>query len=411
MPSRLKTQQGRPALEGGPQILEKARDRVGQARLLYENPAERDMLLRALTLELEESPAFAVSFITQAVNIREPWIGSLLRELGERVSSKPLRRSLRGGIYQLGQRGVAVVAEEERPEAAKGILRQTETQAPEASLSEFDDQGTRMLALVVPRVPQGRILVFGLIHWERGLEDLTALEVSRKQVKALMEETEIRAGKRFFPVDAGHGVFLLREAHDWAGRLKPEEEKVYAVLTNYLETWGAFPSEPNSHSFWKSLEASQDSPPRWDLLKEVPELLHLHLPPEEVGAYTRSLLEIQESPLVLNPAQQADRIKEVLHGAAATVFHPDRVRRLVRFIEETATLYRLKGMPEQAGGIMGALQSFQKENEGRGAPDHPLLIWLIRKELLPAEEKSADRLSEREERTAGGLILPAWVKK
>ena len=205
---------------------------------------------------------------------------------------------------------------------------------------------------------------------------MSALEVSKKQVKTILEETETQAGQRFYPVAAGHGVFLLREAHDRAGRLKPEDEKVYAVLTNYLETLGPFPKEPIIHSLFKEERVGEQAA-EWEVLKEIPELVRFHLPPEEIGAYARPLLEIKESPLVLSPAQQDDRIREVIAGAVAAVFGADRIRRLLRFLEEIATAYWLQGLKDRAGRIMAALEAFPQEKDARIAPVHPLLTWLV----------------------------------
>ena len=101
-----------------------------------------------------------------------------------------------------------------------------------------------MLTLVVPRVPQGRILVFALANWDQGLEDLTALEVSKKQVKPLVEESRETSGYPFYPADPNQVVFLLREAYARSPALKPEDKKVYSVLMNYLETMGPLATRP-----------------------------------------------------------------------------------------------------------------------------------------------------------------------
>ncbi len=409
MASLQKNRQNRPAPEKDPRMLQKVRDRLEQIRLVYENPAEKDKLLQELALELETDLPFASFFLEQVVDLPESWNGSLLQELSERVTAKPLRRGIKGGIHQLRQRGREVRSPEKEPEGRRGVLRQTETQSPEGYISDFDDLGNRLLALVLPRVPQGRILVFGLMNWDRGLEDLSALEVSKKQVRTLLEETENQSGQRFHPVAPGHGVYLLREAHDQVGRLKAEDEKVYGALNNYLETMGPFPSEPFIYSLAHTEEGNEDR--GWDYLKEIPELAGFHLPPEEMGPHARPLLEIKESPLVLSPAQQENRIREVIAGAVTAIFQEERVRRLVRFLEEIAAVYWLKDRPEQARHILAALKSFARERAAAAEPGHPLLSWLVQKEFLPAEGTTEDQPARAEERTEGGLILPAWVKK
>lgn len=411
MASQLKRRSGKSKEKEVPRILEMVEARLGLVREQFRLGEDTAGLAREIAGELEGDPAFARCFLEEIAAGREPWTGLLLAQLSPLVFSKPVRRQLKGIRYRWRQQGLELPAGEGPREGREGILRRSETQAPEGYLSDFDELGNRLIALVVPRFPQGRILIFGLINWDRGLEDLSAMEVSKKQVKAIIEETEAKIGQRLHPDAPGPVIYLLREARALAPTLKPEDEKIYAYLSNYLGTLTDIPAEPGIRSLTRGADPVQDGGLGWEALTKVPELARFHLPPEELSAYVLALKKIEESPLVLSPGQQGDRMREVIVRAAAELFSESRVGRLVRLVEEMAYLHGLKGQEEQVRDLTAGLDAFRKEVEARPRSIHPFLTWLLEKEFRLSGEAPEPEPPPLEERTEGGLIVPSWVKK
>ncbi len=355
--------------------------------------------------DLEADPELSEAFLLQATARKDEKIALFLSRLKDRTGSSTLRRRIKGALYQLGQQGLEVPRESENQKTSPAILRQTESLPLDGYLSDFDPLGTRMLTLAVPRVPQGRILVFALTNWDQGLEDLTALEVSKKQVKPLLEESQETSGYPFYPADPNQVVFLLREAQARTTALKPEDKKVYSVLMNYLETMGPFIARPIIRDLLPLDDQESQVEGNWESLKSIPELTAFQLPPDRLSTCAQKLQEIHSSPLVLNAGQQRERLQAVIQQTADDYFTPARVENLHRYLEEIAYLYWLKSKPELSRVLISAAVRLESETPGF------LLSWLVEKEFQKMEEQNGRPAVESESRTEGGLILPDWVKR
>ena len=368
-------------------------------------------LIKELLPDLEADPALAEAFLFQATAQKDELVALFLSRLKDQTGSSALRRRIKGALYQLSQQGLEVPGEAENQKTGPAILRQAETLPLDGYLSDFDPLGSRMLTLVVPRVPQGRILVFALANWDQGLEDLTALEVSKKQVKPLLEESQETSGYPFYPADPNQVVFLLREAYARSPALKPEDKKVYSVLMNYLETMGPLTTRPIIKDLIPMDEQENQAGGDWESLKSIPELMAFQLPSDRLSSCAQKLQEIHSSPLVLNAGQQKERLQAVIQQAAADFFTPTRVAHFHRHLEEIAYLYWLKSEPELSRALFSAAARLEGETLDREGRESPLLGWLIEKEFQEIEEKKSGPAVESETRTEGGLILPHWVKK
>jgi len=371
-------------------------------------------LTKELLPDLEADPTLAEAFIFQTMAQKDQVMALFLSRLKDQTGSSALRRRIKGALYQLSQQGLEVPGEVENQKTGPAILRQAESLPLECYLSDFDPLGSQMLTLVVPRVPQGRILVFALANWDQGLEDLTALEVSKKQVKPLLEESQETSGYPFYPADPNQVVFLLREAYARSPVLKSEDKKVYSVLMNYLETMGPFTTRPIIRDLIPMDEMDEQENQAggdWETLKSIPELMAFQLPSDRLSSCAQKLEELKSSPLVLNTGQQKERLQAVIQQAAADFFTSTRVEHLRRHLEEIAYLYRLKSEPERSRALFSAAARLESEPLDREGQESPLLGWLIEKEFQEIEEKKSGSAVESETRTEGGLILPHWVKK
>ena len=368
-------------------------------------------LIKEILPDLEADPALAEAFLLQTTAQKDEPMALFLSRLKDQTGSSALRRRIKGALYQLSQQGLEVPGEVKIQKTGPAILRQSESLPLECYLSDFDPLGSRMLTLVIPRVPQGRILVFALANWDQGLEDLTALEVSKKQVKPLMEESQETSGYAFYPADPNQVVFLLREAYTRSPTVKAEDKKVYSVLMNYLETMGPFTTRPIIRDLIPIDEQENQAGGDWESLKSIPELMAFQLPSDRLSSCARKLEEIKSSPLVLNAGQQKERLQAVIQQAAADFFTPTRVENLHRHLEEIAYLYRLKSEPELSRALFSAAARLESETLDPPGQESPLLTWLIEKEFQEIEEEQGGPAVESETRTEGGLILPHWVKK
>lgn len=381
------------------------------AQALYREKSDPGPLSREISLACAQDPILAEAFLKVLSESRDPWVGNLLPNLSPPDAPKPWRRRVKALIYRRRQQGMDIPPAKETREGP-GILRQTDIQSPEGFFFEYDDFGNRLVALSLPRMPKGRILALAVIHWDRGLEDLSALEVPKKQIRPVLEEIREYEGRSFYAGDAGQAAFLLREARKRTGRLKMEDEQTFARLLPYLEALGKGLLEPAVRSLPAVAEAALESRAKAEDLLTVPELVRFQWSDEELAPYAEALREIRESPLVLSGGQRDIRIRGVIDQAVGKIFEPSRLDRLFRFIEEIAYTYWIRGQEGKAGEVMAALAECRQEVADGPGTVHPLLAWLLEKALVPGEvdDEETEPIPE-EERTEGGLIIPSWVKK
>lgn len=413
MSDRLPRQTDKTAAGEGPSAPEKIQEWEDRARVLWLEKRDLAPLSQEIGRDWAEDPACARDVVDHLAAIREPWVGDLLFRLSNLPVPKPCRREIKRILYRLGQQGLDIPLSADLQEGEKkpGILRGSEPQTSEGFLSDFDDLGHRLVALVLPQFPKGRILVLALTHWDRGLEDLSLLEVPKKQVRRVLEETQERSGQQFFPVGAPQAVFLLREARNQTGRLKQEDEQAYALLLPRLEAAGPALSESLIRSLIPDAGEGHGQGGDAEGLTTLPELVRFHTYSEELVACAKRIEEIKASPLVLSPAQQSGRLGEVIDQAAKEFFGEERLARLIRFLEEISFLYWIKGEAGKARQILESLAAFRRELDSRPEGVHPLLTWLIEKEFVSPDDPGEPDEPPEEERTEGGLILPSWVKK
>ena len=321
MPGRFKRQKPKEGKRKDPAFQGKVDFFLQRLETVREKTDILPELIEELLPDLEADPALAEAFLLQATAQKDELIALFLSRLKDQTGSSALRRRIKGALYQLSQQGLEVPGESENQKTGPAILRQAESLPLDGYLSDFDPLGSRMLTLVVPRVPQGRILVFALANWDQGLEDLTALEVSKKQVKPLLEESQETSGYPFYPADPNQVVFLLREAYARSPALKPEDKKVYSVLMNYLETMGPFTTRPIIRDLIPRDEQENQADGDWESLKSIPELMAFQLPPDRLSSCAQKLQEIHSSPLVLNAGQQKERLQAVIQQSGG-FFYP-----------------------------------------------------------------------------------------
>ncbi len=106
------------------------------------------------------------------------------------------------------------------------------------------------------------------------------------------------------------------------------------------------------------------------------------------------------------------QVHEIVLRASREIFKGQGRTGLVRYLEEAAYLYYLKGQLEEAKVLFYAAHFLNNQGEKTETEENPLLIRLVETALLGEEslenEGSQDEDSERSE---GGIIIPPWIKK
>lgn len=397
-----------------PELQEKIENLLKELTQGKEAAAFEPRAIKNLAGELDNNPILADFFFEKIVSQPSQPLSRLLSELIKQVTSKPVQKGIKRTLYLLKQKGIDLPAptEQKGEGAGRGILKARDAVQVSGYLSEFDPGRNRMLAMLIPKVPKGKLFVFALIDPDGSLGSLTALGVNKKGAIEILGELEEHSGHSFLEADPGQVAFLLKEAHDRKSTLSPEDEGIYVAILNLLRGLTTINPDPIIRSLFSPGQVDPAVPLDLERITSIPEVSY-YLPAEEViEPYQRAIQEVQEGILILSQAQKRDQVHEIVLRASREIFQGQGRTGLVRYLEEAAYLYYLKGQLEEAKALFSATHFLNNQGEKTETDENPLLIRLVETALLGEgfleDEGSQDEDSERSE---GGIIIPPWIIK
>ena len=272
-------------------------------------------------------------------DLPSPAVAALLVRLEARAPDKAVRKAIRRALYRLAQRGVprpAPAAEPERPRPAVVEL--------EGLVSTVDGHGDRILWLMRP-LATGTLLIAAQANEPAGLRDLQVVDIGRKQLRTTRQRIE-SDGLRLVAASWRVVDALLVEAQERAGTPEPGHD--YLRVRPRLTTEPpAPPAEPISSRAQPPGSAEEASALAADSVRltEEPEFRGWGPDPEAAAPYVGEVDAIRQSPIVLPPLQQQERLREVLARAAAALYPPAT---LARRLAGTAYVLAETGRPAAA---------------------------------------------------------------
>jgi hypothetical protein len=318
-------------------------------------------------------------------------VAAALASRAEGADDRAARKEMRRALYRLEQAGVAMPA----PAAA---ATPTPILGPsiEAWVSGVDGRGDRLVWLVREQTGGGCLLVAADLNEPAGLRDLRTFDVTRKQLRAMRHRFQTEAGLTFVPADWRRVDALLLEAQD---RLAAPDRKLdYRRVRPRLTTQPPLPAAELA----SARVTAPDDDERRALVTESasllaePELKTWWPRPDETAAFLAEVRDVRESPLVLPPAQQEERLRATLARAALALF-PEAP--LARRLEATAFVLAETGRVAPARRALAVAAALRA---GTASADVPLVQALVQRGI--GTQLAADEAERREER-AGALVL------
>jgi hypothetical protein len=409
MSVRIKTALPKKVSAPDPKLLEKAEAHAHRLLTAGESEPEVMNLISQLAQEMEGNPVLSDLFLQKITTHQGSFSPWFLPVLNQRIQSKPVRKGIKRTLYLLKQKGIELpgLADQE-PKDAGGILKNIEPFQAKGYLSEFDGLKNQMVGLLIPNPAKGRLFIFALIG-SQGLESLTALEVSKREVKEIIADLESRSGLGFLEADLSHVAFVLKEAHDRHSQLSQDDELAYQEILKLLKGKKMVGQSPLIHSLLASEFSSKTVSLDISRLAGTPEIFYLLPEPKNLEPYLKTVEEVKTGLLILNEIQKRERLKTVLDKAVRELFPLEKRIFLRRYLEEIAYLYYLKGKQEEAADLFYWAGTMEQEQGSPTEKDSPLLVWLMETALLKEDAGIAPANETAEQTTEGGIILPAWV--
>ncbi len=280
-----------------------------------------------------------------------------LTDWGEQATGKHLRKEISRALYRLSQKGIQA----DRPQkgVGKSILTPVE---PEGYLSSMDGRGDRLVWIVKLRVGGGLYFLSALINEPAGMRSIEGAEISRKMLRQVLQDLLERRGVTMVRVPWRYCDFLMQEGYERAEQDNQEVES-YPALRSFVSTTPAEPQiVPLPDSLDREAVAADDTLLATSLqLGEEPEMQRWVFDAKQAKPYVEKITSAQESPLVLNPHQQKDRVDDVIKQAETEIFSGESGQVYARRLEEMALYFAATGRLASAQRALAVSLALQKE--------------------------------------------------
>jgi hypothetical protein len=368
-------------------------DRRGQAeaalRALGLDPARlAGEVLEPPALQARLATADAAAVLAALAEVGDARVAAALAVLDTDPTDRATRKALRRALHRLRERGIAVPVAAPAPPAAP----RPPAASREAWLSAVDGVGTRLAWLARPLASGALLFVATELTEAAGLADLRVSEIGRKRlrnVRTQLRENGIHmVAAPFEVVDA-----LVVEGQQ---RNASTDQKVdyLRVRPRLTEAAPLAPAEPRSDRIVPPTGDEIDplTAASATLLSE-PEFARWWPDPAAAEPFLHELDHVQDSPIVLSPAQQESRLAATLVRAAEALYpRPSVARRLA------ATAYVLAETGRGAAARMALAVAQTLAREGGTTREIPLLATLTHQGLgRLAAARAAQRQRERQD--------------
>jgi hypothetical protein len=317
---------------------------------------------------------------------------SILRTLEETAGDKLVRKEAKRSLYRLESQGVHV--ERPLPEPRKLSLGAVEI---EGYVSTIDGRGDQLVWLTKPRAG-GLLHLFAVVSDPEGLKDLNLAEVSRKGLRSIRQDLIDKHEIQMIDADWRYCDFLIDRAFQWSSS-RGETGGDYPGLRAHFTKEPVTLMEPPIYGEVDREEVQADT----ELLEESTSLLDekemrtWFLDPETVQPYLDELIEVRDSPLVLNEAQQGERLSTVVGRAVEEMFGGDKRESWQRRLETMAHFFHATGRAEAAKRALAVgLAVGVSEHGGKGIAFFEqlcrtsiLAYWQLAEQRQKEESKSS----------------------
>jgi hypothetical protein len=372
----------RPTAKEGEQITPEQL-RVAQEWLEETFRAEPSSML--LPQLMDQALPVSLSAVVEALStMATPEAATLLTQVAATTNAKEVQKAARRALYRLKTMGVdtdSVRVGEPR----KSVLEVPKLPIVIALASQIDFAGNRALYLARRRPFSGLVLVSLIINDQHGVLDCNAFPVTKKELTRIVGD--IQADDRLTHVELPptYAQQLVEESYRRnlsTGTPVPQDFQGLHDLIGMPDTpWEQGPiyhlinpEEIRGQPAWLSLPGQ---------LLDVKELQGWHVPPEAVQKYREEARRTAESPIIVSPALQQERLEAVQKRVLREMFDPDTCTRYRTRLEEMAYLLWQTKRPDEAKRAFASALALQ--GEGVDPAEHPFLRALFTRSVEMAE--------------------------
>jgi hypothetical protein len=318
-----------------------------------------------------------------------------LVQIERNASVKEIKRETRRSLFKLAQRGMSIPRTEE---AGSAPMRTALNLGPEIEgyLCLIDGAGDRLVWLVRPQAGGGLLLLQGMISDRAGLVRAGGATLSRKELRAKIQEIKDDRGIAMTPAPWEYVDLVLYEAYEKAKSLGQGATEQFSTMRAAFN-----PMKPKAapHPIYNRLSPdgarSEDWRVRSRRLLDELEFRFWILDEDWMKPYLGRIEEAERSRLVLNEIQKEERFSAIVRDAAREIFAGESGAIFRRRMEDMA-LCLLEGRRKEQAELSFAVARQLAAGE-IGVLDISFLTGLVQKSvayyLSQAKEKAAEEPS------------------
>jgi hypothetical protein len=272
-------------------------------------------------------------------------------------------------------------------------------------MGPLDAQGARPVFVAIPLAPQGFEVGIGVVSDEQGILHFLSGAYSKKNMTEMKRQFLEGAGDTdFVEVTPAHAARVLETAYS-AGKESPNEgTEAYASFRTLLLNEVSPLDHPAIHDHGEEIKwegsARTLTHSEMEKLLDHPLFKAWTIDPNDLKSLLEEIAQLQDSPLVLSNAQQADRVRELERQWAKTHFTDSRRSLFRQRFEEMAYVYLKQQEMEYARLSLMAAEDIARS--AGTSMDETVLDFLLErslKGLLKARRESkAHEMEVREDR-------------
>jgi hypothetical protein len=327
-------------------------------------------------------PVVAVALL-DGIPISEGFMVPLVRAVAARFEQKLVQKAVKRMVFRMRQKGIDPRGIEPKT-TDQPLFKPAAKEDALALMGPLDAQGTRPVFMAIPLVPQGFEVGIGVVSDEQGILHFLSGAYSKKGMNEMKGQfLKGSADTVFVEATPAHAARVLEMAYS-AGRESPNEAtEAYASFRTRVLSHVSPLDHPAIHDHRHEIESAGSgrglTHSQIEKLLDQPLLKTWTIDPEHLKPLLEEIAQLQDSPLILSTAQQADRVRELERQWAKTHFMDSRKTLFRQRFEEMAYVFFKQQEAEYARLSLMAAEDIARD--AGSSMDATVLDFLLERSL------------------------------
>ncbi|MED5578616.1 MAG: hypothetical protein VX794_01135 [Nitrospinota bacterium] len=291
----------------------------------------------------EKTQIFSTDLVNLVVSLGSEEGAIFLANLNEKSSNKKFKSLLRKSIFRLEKKGISVKTKIIKNESSS-LKNFQEEDFSKAICSSTDGSGRKILWIARSKKPKGRYLAEFNLKTESGIEDLSLVETTSKEIRNFLSKIEEQDLMTTVEIPISYGFWLLERAQLENEKLGVTPPSGFTKAKMLLDSDSNFNklSDLTSHPIRGMTNTFSKDDERIDADVILNDKLFKgwYIDDQFIRSYVQSYIDSLNSNVALDEKQKNDRLDQIIESAANKIYEDKTyLRRLATQLEENSYLY------------------------------------------------------------------------